>query len=318
MPSNRPPHCPLCGFGFAWDGDSCGHCRFPADGRRRWAALGSLTLLWDGTPDISFRTAARFAVACLGRGGSPLRGGAVGDIVEWLRGVAEGTAPAEPADPTALTLLESWRAGPILPPDESVPNWHGQLLRAVVWAAELARAGADPLAAARAAARCVQYAAAWRDYPMKDRLAHPLPAELEPYRAEVAAMTRAEQDELYRRDPDDPVRQAYQHLWRSNERYASDRRAAALAEEAAHCDLFRDLVPYPFEPAEFDPDWRTRAAVALARTLYESGDFATIPVLADALQDAGCEDPDVLGHCRDPDQPHVRGCWVVEAVLADN
>jgi hypothetical protein len=49
--------------------------------------------------------------------------------------------------------------------------------------------------------------------------------------------------------------------------------------------------------------------------MYESHDFFPMPILADALQDAGCDHPDVLAHCRDPQATHVRGCWVVDLVL---
>ena len=48
--------------------------------------------------------------------------------------------------------------------------------------------------------------------------------------------------------------------------------------------------------------------------MYDARDFGNLPVLADALQDAGCELPDVLNPCREPG-PHVRGCWVVDLVL---
>ena len=63
-----------------------------------------------------------------------------------------------------------------------------------------------------------------------------------------------------------------------------------------------------------DPLWRTDTAVALARKMYESRDFGAMPILADALQDAGCDNDDILNHCRGPG-PHVRGCWVVDLVL---
>ena len=53
-----------------------------------------------------------------------------------------------------------------------------------------------------------------------------------------------------------------------------------------------------------------------ARTMYETRDFSAIPVLADALQDAGCENADILNHCRGPG-PHVRGCRVVDLVLGN-
>jgi hypothetical protein len=71
----------------------------------------------------------------------------------------------------------------------------------------------------------------------------------------------------------------------------------------------------PFRPVSFAPEWRTDTAVALARQMYESRDFGAMPILTDALQDAGCEHPDVFAHCRDTQQLHIRGCWVVDLVL---
>jgi hypothetical protein len=64
------------------------------------------------------------------------------------------------------------------------------------------------------------------------------------------------------------------------------------------------------------PDRRhvTKTAVGLARAMYDTRDFSGMPILADALQDAGCDDADILGHCRG-DGPHVRGCWVVDRLL---
>jgi hypothetical protein len=70
----------------------------------------------------------------------------------------------------------------------------------------------------------------------------------------------------------------------------------------------------PFRPVAFDPEWRTSTAVALAGQMYEARDFSAMPILADALQDAGCDNADILDHCRSPG-PHVRGCWVVDLVL---
>jgi hypothetical protein len=86
-------------------------------------------------------------------------------------------------------------------------------------------------------------------------------------------------------------------------------------EDRAMCDLFRDVFGNPFRPPTFSPSWRTETAVSLARTMYEARDFGAMPILADALQDAGCDNEDVLNHCRDPNQVHVRGCWVVDLVL---
>jgi FHA domain-containing protein len=42
--------------------------------------------------------------------------------------------------------------------------------------------------------------------------------------------------------------------------------------------------------------------------------FADLPILHDALLDAGCDDPDILDHCRAP-HPHVRGCWALDLLL---
>jgi hypothetical protein len=78
--------------------------------------------------------------------------------------------------------------------------------------------------------------------------------------------------------------------------------------------LLRDIFGNPLRPVAFDPSWRTSAAVGIAQTMYESRDFAAMPILADALEDAGCDSADVLTHCRG-DGPHVRGCWVVDLVL---
>jgi len=72
----------------------------------------------------------------------------------------------------------------------------------------------------------------------------------------------------------------------------------------------------PFRPVSVDPRWLTSTAVTLARTIYEDRSFDRLPILADALEEAGCDDPDVLAHCRSAG-PHVQGCWVVDLVLGN-
>jgi hypothetical protein len=81
------------------------------------------------------------------------------------------------------------------------------------------------------------------------------------------------------------------------------------------CTLIRDIFGNPYQKVKFDKKWRTDTAVTLARTMYEAREFSAMPILADALQDAGCDSDDILAHCRDPKQVHVRGCWVVDLVL---
>jgi hypothetical protein len=84
----------------------------------------------------------------------------------------------------------------------------------------------------------------------------------------------------------------------------------------ARCrSLVREVAGNPFRPANFDPAWRTDTAVPLARHVYESEEFSALPILADSLQDAGCDSDEVLSHCRDARQDHVRGCWALDLVL---
>jgi hypothetical protein len=83
------------------------------------------------------------------------------------------------------------------------------------------------------------------------------------------------------------------------------------------CGLLRDLF-LPFQPAPaLDPDWLAweRGVVRhLAADLYRERDFLRLPVLGDALEDAGCRDEAILRHCRDEGE-HARGCWLLDAIL---
>jgi len=76
----------------------------------------------------------------------------------------------------------------------------------------------------------------------------------------------------------------------------------------------RDIFGNPFRPVATDSDWHTSTVIALAKQMYESRDFSPMPILADALQDAGCDCEDILSHCRGPGL-HVRGCWAVDLIL---
>jgi hypothetical protein len=83
---------------------------------------------------------------------------------------------------------------------------------------------------------------------------------------------------------------------------------------AAQASLLRCLLGNPFRPARLDPAWRTRTVQAVAQVIYDEHDFGMVAVLADALEDAGCESAEFLAHCRLPGE-HARGCWVVDLVL---
>jgi hypothetical protein len=84
-----------------------------------------------------------------------------------------------------------------------------------------------------------------------------------------------------------------------------------LGEQAA---LARDIFGNPFRPVAFDPAWRTPTALRLAQAIYEERAFDRLPILADALEEAGCTGAELLAHCRSG-WDHVRGCWLVDRVL---
>jgi hypothetical protein len=108
-------------------------------------------------------------------------------------------------------------------------------------------------------------------------------------------------------------------VWRAdpvgNQRGTPDFFEKLAAEQAVLADLVRDVFGNPFRPVVFSPSWWTDTALSLARQMYDSRDFGAMPILADALQDAGCENEQILSHCRDANTTHVRGCWVVDLVL---
>ena len=93
--------------------------------------------------------------------------------------------------------------------------------------------------------------------------------------------------------------------------------AATQAESAAQAPLVRDLFGSPFRHAPLDPAWlawQDRTILKLAQAVYEGRAFDRLPVLADALEEAGCTNTDILNHLRGPG-PHVRGCWPLDLLL---
>jgi hypothetical protein len=87
------------------------------------------------------------------------------------------------------------------------------------------------------------------------------------------------------------------------------------------CRQIREIFRNPFLPGALDRSWLTPNVTKLAQTIYEerhlpSGlfDNARLGILADALEEAGCDNTDILGHLRGGGD-HVRGCWVVDLIL---
>jgi hypothetical protein len=92
------------------------------------------------------------------------------------------------------------------------------------------------------------------------------------------------------------------------------RKAAYDVEKRVQCDLLRDIFGNPFCPVIVDPSWVTIPVQNIAAAIYHERAFDGLPVLADALEEAGCNDTEILAHCRGTG-PHVRGCWVLDLLL---
>jgi hypothetical protein len=92
-------------------------------------------------------------------------------------------------------------------------------------------------------------------------------------------------------------------------------------EKTAQAGLLRDLIGNPFHPVGINPAWQTPAVVSLAQAAYDNRvlpagtlELDRLAILADALEEAGCDSADILNHLRQPGE-HVRGCWAVDRLL---
>jgi hypothetical protein len=90
-----------------------------------------------------------------------------------------------------------------------------------------------------------------------------------------------------------------------------------LSEQTAQVHLLRCVFGNPFVYTVPDPRWLTSAVLGLAKAMYAERAFDRLPILADALEEAGCDDEAVLSHCRQ-DREHARGCWVVDLLLGQS
>jgi hypothetical protein len=93
---------------------------------------------------------------------------------------------------------------------------------------------------------------------------------------------------------------------------------AEAAEAKFQCDLLREVFGNPFRRPAVDPAWLAwegGTAARLAAAAYEGRSFDQLPILGDALEEAGCADAEVLAHCRQQPAAHVRGCWVLDLLL---
>jgi hypothetical protein len=89
---------------------------------------------------------------------------------------------------------------------------------------------------------------------------------------------------------------------------------AELDERRAQAALLRCIVGEPDRFIVLDPQWLTSSVLGVAQTIYDTNDFHVMPILADALEEAGCCDESILAHCREVHE-HVRGCWVIDTIF---
>ena len=97
----------------------------------------------------------------------------------------------------------------------------------------------------------------------------------------------------------------------SGRRGTPERTAATNSEASAQARLIDEIFGNPFCPVALDPTWLSSTVLALAQGIYDEIAFDRMPILADALQDAGCEQDTILNHLRG-DGPHTKGCWAVD------
>jgi hypothetical protein len=88
-------------------------------------------------------------------------------------------------------------------------------------------------------------------------------------------------------------------------------------EPNAQVALLRNIFGNLFRLTVLEPSWlrwNDLTVPRIAEGIYEDRAFERLPILADALLDAGCDNDDIIQHCREP-RPHVRGCWAVDRIL---
>ncbi len=105
--------------------------------------------------------------------------------------------------------------------------------------------------------------------------------------------------------------------WVAGQQGAGGNRVDYRNEEIEQAHLLREIAAHLFRPVVIDPAWLAwsdATVVRLARGIYDEGAFEQMPILGDALEEAGCADAIILDHCRQADG-HVRGCWLLDLLM---
>jgi hypothetical protein len=119
------------------------------------------------------------------------------------------------------------------------------------------------------------------------------------------------------KDPVRPHRDSERAFSRKTAKQAQARNVAVSSEKAGQVSILHDLIGNPLHPFVIDPTWlifHNGAVPGIAQGIYATQEFEHLPILADALEDAGCTDAAILEHLRGPG-PHYRGCFVIDAIL---
>ena len=102
--------------------------------------------------------------------------------------------------------------------------------------------------------------------------------------------------------------------WEVNRRHDVGWKEVQSRELLAQRNALRCIFGNPFRPVSLAPSWLTPTVKAFAEQIYNENAFDRMPILADALEEAGCANPDVFAHCRGS-ETHVRGCWLLDLLL---
>src|SRR5262249_31675418 len=145
--------------------------------------------------------------------------------------------------------------------------------------------------------------------------------QVQPHAALAAGATASEQARAAARNAVEngglqAVREAAHEVIPGEDDQAANAQASA-AELRAQADLLREVIGNPFRQVKIDPNWlavSSGAAGSVVQVIAESGPFGGLPLLAAALEDAGCADEVLLRHLRQPG-PHALGCWALDLLM---
>ncbi len=108
----------------------------------------------------------------------------------------------------------------------------------------------------------------------------------------------------------DPAKHAKEYII-NLPRQRGNPEAAWVAEAEVQCELMHDLFGNPFRPPPLNAAWRTQRVIALGKTILQERAFTRMGELAAVLEEAGCNNQELLNHCRDQ-KGHARGCWALD------